>query len=106
MKTKLSLNEYPSILAVISMLDCGVTQDLDWDGHGTPKANIFSLGDDPEPAAGLHGFIASPGFPTLLELNRFCADHMTQYDAVAAEMDRTCSNPENWFWETIPATMN
>ena len=99
MRTKQPLAGYPAILEVMSLLDCSVVEDLDWDGPGTPRKSLFTLGDDAEPAAGLHGLTASPAFHTLAELDQFCAAHMDQFEAVASELERTNAYPDMWFWD-------
>lgn len=99
--TKLSLADFSNIIEVTNLLDCGVRQDIDWDGDAkSKKMDLFWLGDEPDPSAGLHGFCASPPFHTLSGLDEFCAANLTQYDAVASEIDRTDAYPEIWFWST------
>jgi len=104
MLTKQPLTAYQSIMAVMSLLDCSVVEDLDCDGPGTPSKSVFHLGDDAEPAAGLHGITASPSFHTLPELDQFCAAHMDQYEAVSAELERTNAYPDSWFWDVLATT--
>lgn len=99
MLTKKPLNDYPSLVEVMSLLDCGVREDLDCDGPGMPGLPLFSLGEHAEPAAGLHGFTASPSFHSLAELDQFCAAHMDQYEAIGAELERNSAYPETWFWD-------
>ncbi len=102
MLTRHPLTSYPSILEVMSLLDCSVIQDLSDVDNG--KA-VFALGDDAEPAAGMHGFTASPYLNTLAELDQFCAKNLDQYQAIADVLDRTNALPDVWFWD-IPVPAN
>ncbi|MYM92526.1 hypothetical protein [Duganella vulcania] len=99
MLTKKPLANYPSIIEVMSLLDCSVIEDVGAGGPGAPSRSLFNLGDPANPAAGQHGLTASPAFHSLAELEQFCSQHMDQFEAVAAELDRNNTYPDAWFWD-------
>lgn len=112
------LPRYPHIQAVLEMLDLSIRTDVNVDGRASSlHSNGFAIGHyaetlpvssaDAAPTSCGGASFASPVFGTLGELEVFCSEHITQYQAAAAELESKKEYPAKWFWsdretETVP----
>jgi hypothetical protein len=104
MLTVKDYSKFPAIVEITSLLDCSVLENSEYGGD-TGRDRQFWLGDAGDGSVGIHSFSASPSFHTLQELNQFCSDNKSNYELVAAQLDKTGEYPDVWFWSEalVPA---
>lgn len=102
MLTVKDFSKFPEIVEITSLLDCSVMEDSEYGGD-TGRNRQFWLGDAGDGTVGISSFTASPSFNTLNELNQFCKENRTEYEQVAAQIDKTDEYPEVWFWKEEPS---
>jgi hypothetical protein len=84
---------------VCNLFDCEVLYDIEETEQGMVNTAV-SIGSRAEHAAGLIGFIMTPWFHTLDELNAFCCLHIEKFREIGEKEDEPAPDATDWLIPT------
>lgn len=90
--------KYPNTAAVAELFDTGVCVEpigSEIEAYMKPVGFLFALADPGDSSVGIAPTSVTPTFPSMEELETFCAEHREEFEHVAVADEIS----DRWFWE-------